>query len=389
VSGTPAREPPRQTFTLVVGARHACLYCRDRVTHGGRCARCGRPRLELAGHQANGKLVLLARRVREANARGGDGGDARSEVIANIAHAVALAGALVSLGYSLQVGGLSGTTRAMFVLLAVALGYLVGYLGVGLALVVFMLLAALCSLSLAAALLVGAAGVALLTLLVPGTGGARARSALSDWTERAIGRLFEPVFRLRGAQWRPLAGAREPDVGRQPARLHEGLRPTPPALALPERTTDAEDAFEGTLVSGDEVSVGSLRATIVGAAGYTVGSRIEDATVAPFVLETAACRVHVEVEVGTVIVPRSLGRTECVEDLPLAWGVARSRRNPEKLPPHEPTSLFVIRPGARLRIEGGERAERSTTGDLQGYRGVSFERTVRGTREAPVRITVL
>ncbi len=380
-----------------MGARHACFFCRDRVTEGGRCARCARPRLELAGHQANGKLALLARRVHEATARDRSSGGARWTLVSNVTHAIAFAGALLFIGFAVQIQGVTGAARVLLVLVGGALGYLVGYLSVGLALVGFMLATALCSLSLTSLLLMGAGGVALLTLLVPGARGARARAAIAEWTEATVGRLFAPVFRLRGARLSPLAApAQEPAELHRPRR-HEGLRPTPPALALPERTICESEVLEGTLVTGEEVSIGSLRATIVGVAGYTVGSRVEDAAVAPFVLETAERRVHVEVEVGAVIVARALGEARRVEDLPLAWGVARSRRNPDKLPPVEPTALFVVRPGARLRVEGGERSVRSAAGDtpgdtpggMLGYRGARFELTVRGTRAYPVRITVL
>ncbi len=372
-------------MTLVVGARYACFYCRERAQRGGRCERCGRNRFELAGEAANSRLVQLARRVFKATVVHGTGAE-RDKTLAITAHVVAASSAVIAVVFTVQQLATTTSLAAKLALVALAagLGYVGGYLSVGLFLLLVLLSTALLALIASTAIIAGAGALTAMTLLIPGPRAAKLREALARKSERAIAAVFEPVFRMRGTN-----GGRE--RWRRPRR-HEGLRPTaisasPAPLQL---AAGPSDALEGTLSRcPSEASMGEARGVIVGVAGYTVGARVEDAIVAPFVLETSDGPVHVEVSVGQVIFSREMGHERVVQELPTQWGIARSKRRPEGMPPNEPVALFSIGCGARVRIEGGERSERAAQSDREGYRDALFERAVKGTAKVPVKITVL
>ncbi|MBL8680560.1 MAG: hypothetical protein JNK05_15390 [Myxococcales bacterium] len=365
---------------LAVGARYACFFCRTREQRPGRCERCGRTRFELKGESANSRLVQLARRVFKATAVHGSKPE-RERALTVVAHVIAVATSFMSVWIAHHYSSsFSGPTLVLFALAAV-LGYVGGYLSVALFLLLLLLTTAAVALAATVGILAVVAMIAPLTLLVPQPRGDALRARIGSLTERAIALVFEPVFRLRGAG--PVARWKKP-------RRHEGLRPVRLALPAPARPAVR---FEGTLGRcPEEVSIANVRAAIVGVAGYTIGARVEDAIVAPFELETVEGPVRVEVAVGEVVFAASAtsGQRETVSrDLPTQWGVAHARRRPEAMPPNEAVAVFAARKGARVRVEGGELTERAAVTDQEGYRTSSFERSLKGTEEHPVRITIL
>jgi len=363
--------------TLAVGARFACFFCRTREQRPGRCEHCGRTRFELKGESANSRLVQLARRVFKATSVNGSKPE-RERALTAVAHVIAVASSLVSVWIAHHYSGsFSGPSLLLFALAAV-LGYVGGYLSVALLLLLLLLTTAAVALSTTLVVLAVAATLSMLTLLVPQPHGARARKHIGALTERAIALVFEPVFALRGAG--PVARWKKP-------RRHEGLRPVRLGLPAP---TPSMTRFEGTLGRcAEHVSLANVRAPIVGIAGYTVGARIEDAMVAPFELETCEGPVRVEVTVGEVVFVSGAQREMLVRELPTQWGVARARRRPEAMPASELVALFAVGDGARLRVEGGELTERAASSDREGYRTSAFERSLKGTAEHPIRITIL
>ena len=364
------------SITLAVGARYACFFCRVRSQRAGRCERCGRKRFELAGTSANSRLVQLARRVFKANAVH-RAKPQRERALHAASHLLGLAGSALTLWLAVHHPGFASNARLWVVLLAMVVGYVGGMLSVALFLVAIWLTVAFLALALSVAIVSGGMVAYLATYALFGARARAARTAVVRGTERAIGRVFEPVFRLRGD------GVDESWHG---ARRHEGLRPVRLELEAPRRPV----RFEGRLALGSEkVALGEMRAPIVGVAGYTVGARVADAFVAPFVIETAEGRVRVELDVGEVIVGGEPQSERVVSELPTQWGIAVAKVRLEQMPPNERVAVFAVGEGAIVRVEGGELSERAAISDHEGYRDASFERSVRGTAEHPVRVTVL
>lgn len=378
MSSAPSGVAPNESssVTLAVGARYACFFCRVRSQRGGRCERCGRKRFELSGKSANSRLVQLARRVFKANAVH-HGRPQRERALHAISHLLGVAGSALTLWLAVHHPGFASNARLWVLLLAAIVGYVGGMLSVALFLLAIWLTVAFVALSLSVAIIAGAMAAYLATYALFGERGRAARSAVVRGTERAIGRVFEPVFRLRGDR------EHEPRSG---ARRHEGLRPVRLELEAPRRPL----RFEGLLVRGSEkVALGELRAPIVGVSGYTVGARLADAFVAPFVIETNEGRVRVELDVGEVIFAIEQQSERVVSELPTQWGVAAAKVRLEQMPPNERVSVYCADEGAMVRVEGGELSERAAITDREGYRDATFERAVRGTEEHPVRVTVL
>lgn len=164
-------------------------------------------------------------------------------------------------------------------------------------------------------------------------------------------------------------------------------------LAAAARITPIDaTVFEGTLTdSSGTVSLASdLRGAIVGAEGRTIGADVADALVAPLVIEGAAGdTIEVHVEVGEVVFAESGREVRFGDGAPRAWGIARPARGSRtrrRFPPSEALTVWAAQPGTRVRIQGG------VTGIEAVYDadGVLSDRTVvRGSAEAPVRVTVL
>jgi hypothetical protein len=301
----------------------------------------------------------------------------RERALTTIAHLVAVVCAATALWWTYHYASRFAAPSLLLCLLAAGLGYVGGYLSVALVLLLLWLTTAAAALVVSSVILGMASVLTALSLLVPKPHGEAMRAKIGAVAERAIGAVFEPVFRLRGVG--PVARWRKP-------RRHEGLRPERAQLPAPSRAP----RFEGTLARcTHEVALADVRAPIVGVAGFTVGARVEDALVAPFELETAEGRLRVEVSVGEVVFTEGARRELLLRELPLSFGVARARRRPEAMPPNEPVAVFSAREGSKLRVEGGELVERAASSDLEGYRESSFSRALRGTSEHPVRITVL
>ncbi len=367
-----------QSVTLAVGARYACFFCRVRSQRAGRCEICGRPRVELAGTSANNRLVQLARRVFKATAVHGEKPE-RDRALTVVAHIVALASAAITTWIAIHHPGNTEATRLWVVLAAAVVGYVGGLLSVALFLLLIWLSVALLASLVSLAIL----PFSMLSMLAAAVAlrepeSSRARAKIGQITERLIAKVFEPVFRLRGN--------RRPQPWKQPRR-HEGLRPK--RLELPPPSKPAF-RIEGKLSRcAETVSIGDVRAPIVGVAGYTVGARVEDALVAPFVVETVEGAVRVEVEVGEVVFVTAQQRELALRELPTQWGVGRAKRRLESMPPSERVAVFTAGVGATVLVEGGELSERAAVSDHEGYRDASFERAVRGTAEQPLRVTVL
>lgn len=364
--------------TLAVGARYACFYCRVRVQKPGRCDRCGRTRFELTGTSANSRLVQLARRVFKATAVHGAKPE-RERALAIVSHLVGIAFSALSVWLVIHHPGSVAGLRLWVVLVAGVVGYAAGMLSVGLFLLLIWLSVALLALTISLSILPFSALLTVASYLLPEPTGTRARTRILHKTERWIAKVFEPVFLLRG---------RERSQRWAKPRRHEGLRPT--RLALPA-SAGASLRIEGVIARCSEpmAAIGEVRAAIVGVAGYSVGARIEDALVAPFVVDTAEGSVRVEMDVGEVVFSTEQRNEKVLSELPTHWGIGRAKHRLEAMPPSEPVAVFTAAEGNTVLIEGGEVSERAAATDREGYRESNFERSVRGTAEHPLRVTVL
>lgn len=370
--------PPSSIITLAVGARYACFHCRDRSPLPGRCQRCGRMRYELREHhRINSRLVKLARRVHKAN----DAQRHRDRALSWISHLVGVVFSALSVCLVLHhPGGVAGQ-QWWVVLVASMLGYAVGMLSVALFLVLIWLSTAALALLVSLAILSVSLALSLASYTLPKAAGRNLRQRITRRTERWIATVFAPVFRLRGHDRSQCWVKR---------RRHEGLRPT--TLSLPAPGAPAL-RFEGVIAGCPEqlARIGDERGAIVGVAGYTVGVRVQDALVAPFVVDTPEGSVRVEMDVGEVVFataqchPVLLSESE----LPTQWGIGRTKRRLDTMPMPEPVAVFIAAPGSSVVIEGGQWSDRASVSDHDGYRHATFERTVRGTVEHPLRVTVV
>jgi len=377
-TSTGAAVATHSSVTLAVGARYACFYCRVRSQKPGRCERCGRTRFELAGSSANSRLVQLARRVFKATAVHGAKPE-RERALSVVSHLVGVAFSALSVWLVMHHPGSVAGLRLWVVLVAGVVGYAAGMLSVALFLLLIWLSIALLALLVSLAILPVSAALTLASYVMPERAGHKARERIRRRTERSIAKVFEPVFRLRG---------RDRSQRWAMPRRHEGLRPT--RLALPSASAPTL-RFEGVIARCPEpvASIGDVRGAIVGVAGYTVGARIEDAVVAPFVVDTAEGSVRVEMDVGEVIFTTDQRDEMVLSELPTHWGIGRAKHRLEAMPPPEPVAVFTAALGSEVLIEGGELSERAAASDREGYRDSTFERAVRGTAEHPLRVTVL
>ncbi|MDP3277514.1 MAG: hypothetical protein Q8Q09_20175 [Deltaproteobacteria bacterium] len=367
---------------FAVGAHFACFYCRERSYVSGHCPRCHRLLLDLRRPDAQGPLVRLARRVARANQLRA-GLHKRENKLAMVGHACAMAGAILGAVFAPFIVGPQSSLAmsALMVGLGILLGAALGYLALGLAMIALLLATAGCALMASLWLILFAGFLYLFASVVPGDPRRVLRGRIERRTLRMIQQVFSPVFYLRGDHNR----------GWESRPRHEGLRPVALPLVIP---TTPERAIKATLVSGsvpaEFAHILQTTAPLVLVEGCTLGARVRDALVAHFSAQTSdGDLIEVEMLCGEVLCERSPDAPRH-ENVSLAeLGIAKSFRKPEELGEASALAVESVDLETEVLFEGGQFEEHVAHAGASNYRTGAYQRTLRGTPEFPLRITVL